>query len=180
MRERGNGSSVILCDLWSHMTTQCATAMKSSVSSSYMTQCAEAMRSSVSSSYMTECAEAMRSSVAWFHMTIICTSNDGLTVSHNLTLWHNVAGMRFFVSWFDMVTECSRIRFFVSWFDIITQRSSNEILSHDFIWHNSATMRSFVSWSHMMTVQEQLHLVFPMISYDDRVSQACYSRLKRA
>ena len=96
-------------------------------------------------------AAAMKSSVSWLHMMKMCTSNDGLCVSHNLTLWQSIAGMRFFVSWFDMMTQCS----------------SNEILSHDLIWHNAATMRSVVSWSHMMTMQQQLHLVFPMISHDD-------------
>ena len=118
-------------------------------------------------------------SLSWFHMMKMCTSNDGLSVSHNLTLWHSVARMRFFVSWFDMITECSRMRSFVVWFGMITQCSNNETLSHYLIWHNAATMRSFVSWSHIKTVQQQLHLVFPMISYDDRVSQACCSRLKR-
>jgi len=197
MREGGNSSSVTLSDLWSRMMTQWKTARRSSFSWSYVTQCAETMRSSVSWfhmmtqcktarrpsvswPYMTQCAEAMRSSVSLFHMMKMCTTNDGLSVSDNLTLWQcNWNEILCLMIWYDVRMKQNEILCLIIWYDDTIQQQWDS-LSHDLIWWQCSNNYTLCfPWSQMMTVQQKLHLVFTMISYDDSMSQACCSRLKR-
>jgi len=169
MREGGNSSSVILCDLWSHMITQCKTARRSSVSLSHMTQCAEAMRPSVSRfhmmtqwktarrpyvswPYMTQRAEAMRSSVSLFHMMKMCTSNDGLSVSHNLTLWQcSWNEILCLMIWYDVRMQQNKILCLMIWRDDTIQQQWDP-LSLALIWWQCSNNYTLCSpWSHTMT-----------------------------
>jgi hypothetical protein len=102
-----------------------------------------------------------------------CTSNDGLNMSRNLTLWHSVAGIRSLVSWFDLMTQWNSYETLccVKWFDDTIKQLWDTLLREMVWWHNKTAMRHFVAWKDLMTQWNSYETLRCMKRFDDTMEQ---------
>ena len=88
-------------------------------------------------------------------------------LSHDLIWWHNAAAMRScLMIWYDTMQQQWDPCLMISHDD--SAATITHCVPHDLTWRQCSNNYTLCSrWFHMTTVQQQLHLVFPMTSHDD-------------